>query len=218
LVLCEMKQESTADAVEPKASQPAVIASFSEYAPPFDHAPIVERMLDSIPPNYLIGLDRVVLTDSAGLPRARRRAVTKSRKRKVKIATALGLYHQEWEGERAWIEIFVDNTLRNWEKGWWLKLSFMREGLIGDVLFHEIGHHIHYTSRPEHREKEDVADVWKVRLWRDYSSKRHALLNSVLYPLKPLIRFLHHRGHEKGLKAGRISRAEFEEESKGWKQ
>jgi hypothetical protein len=174
-------------------------------------------MLSSIPPKYLIGLDRVVLTNSSGLPRARRRAVTKSRKRKVRIATARGLYHQEWNGKRAWIEIFVDNTLRNWETGWWLKLKFMREGLIGDVLFHEVGHHIHYTSRPEHREKEDVADVWKVRLWRDYSRKRYALLNSVLYPLKPLVSFLHRRFHERGLKAGWVSRAEFDEESKGWK-
>ena len=61
-------------------------------------------------------------------------------------------------GSQPWIEIFVDNVLRGWEKGWWLKLGFLREGQIGDVLFHEIGHHIHYTVSPEYREKEDVAD------------------------------------------------------------
>jgi hypothetical protein len=35
---------------------------------------------------------------------------------------------------------------------------------FSDVLYHEIGHHIHATRRPEHREKEDVAEKWKARL------------------------------------------------------
>ncbi len=45
------------------------------------------------------------------------------------------------------------------ETGWWLRIPLIREGKIADVLFHEIGHHIHFTCRPEYREKEDVADV-----------------------------------------------------------
>lgn len=212
-----MSQDSLADAAKPKVSRPAVVTSFSEYVPPFDPVPIVERMLDSIPPKYLIGLDRVVLTDSSGLPRSRRRAVTKSRKRKVRIATALGLYHQEWKGQRAWVEIFIDNTLKNWETHW-LLLRFMRQSLIGSVLFHEVGHHIHYTWRPEYKEKEDVADVWKVRLQRNYARGRRPLLRIVMYPFRPLLRFLHRRVAEKELKAGWVSRAEFEEDSKAWKQ
>ena len=50
-------------------------------------------------------------------------------------------------------------TLRGWESSWWLRIPLIREGKIADVLFHEIGHHIHFTCRPEYREKEDVADV-----------------------------------------------------------
>ena len=133
----------------------------------------------------------------------------------MKIAPALGLYHQEWKGERAWIEIFVDNTLRNWEAHWVLKLNFLREALIGDVLFHEVGHHIHFTSRPEYREREDVADVWKVRLKQNYTRRRHRLLQVVMYPFRHLIRFLTRGVGERGLKAGWISRAEFDEENKG---
>ena len=36
----------------------------------------------------------------------------------------------------------------------------LRDIGFGHVLFHEIGHHIHNTVRPEYDEKEDVADKW----------------------------------------------------------
>src|SRR5271154_5529478 len=141
--------ENLKSSAEASSQRPAVVANFSGYAPPFDPVPIVERMLASVPPKYLIGLKRVVLTNSSGLPRRLRRAVTKARKRKVKIVEARGLYHREWRGDPAWIEIFVDNALERCEKRWWSRLGFLREAEIGDVLFHEIGHHIHFTARPE---------------------------------------------------------------------
>jgi hypothetical protein len=193
---------------------PKVVASFSGYVPPFDVIPIVERMLASVPPKYLIGLKEVVLTNSSGLPRRRRRAVTKSRKRKVKIVEARGLYHPAWNGNQAWIEIFVDNTLKRWENGWWLKLSFLREGLIGEVLFHEIGHHIHFTTHPEYREKEDVADTWKVRLERTYLRERHPVMQAIGYPLRPLTTILRRVLSKPMVKRGAMSRAEFEESFK----
>ena len=90
----------------------------------------------------------------------------------MKIAEVMGLYHPEWQGKPAWIEIFIDNTLKGWERGFWLKMPLVREFVIGDVLFHEIGHHIHFSIRPEFRETEDVADVWKVKLQRNYNRQR----------------------------------------------
>ena len=41
------------------------------------------------------------------------------------------------------------------------------------VLFHEIGHHIHATVRPEFREKEDIADDWGKKLTGNYLLKRY---------------------------------------------
>lgn len=117
-----------------------------------------------------------MLTNASGFSRKRRRSVTKSRKRKVKLSTARGVYHPAWKGKRPWIEIFVDNTLKPWEKGLWLMLPFIREMDLRDVLFHEIGHHIHFTARPEYREREDVADVWKVRLERNYRRQRSVIV------------------------------------------
>jgi hypothetical protein len=195
--------------------RPDVVASFSGYAPPFDVAPIVERMLASVPPKYLIGLKEVVLTNSSGLPRKLRRSGTKARKRKVRIVETLGLYHPAWRSGPAWIEIFVDNTLKRSETRWLMRLNFLREAKIADVLFHEIGHHIHFATHPEYREKEDVADVWKVRLKKQYLRIRHPILKAIFYPLRPFTRVLGKLVKKKMFNLGMISRAEFEEDSKG---
>jgi hypothetical protein len=142
----------------------------------FDPAPIVRRILESVPVKY-----------ASGLPRKRRRSTTKSRRRKVSVIEARGLYHPAFDGSRAWIEIFVDTTLRGWENGWWLRIPLLREGKIGDVLFHEIGHHIHFSSRPEYREREDVADVWKVRLQKQYTNKRFRWTAGLGRLIRPLL-------------------------------
>lgn len=168
-------------------------------------------MLDSIPKKYLDGLSEVVLTNTSGMSRERRRSVTKSRKRKIRMLNARGLYHPAWQREPAWIEIFVDNTIRGWEKGIWLRLPFIREGKLGDVLFHEVGHHIHFTIRPEYKEREDVADTWKAKLQRNYNRSRRPWLRAITFPIRPLIRALMRPMYRIMFRKGMISHAEFDE-------
>ncbi len=182
--------ETTENPASASSQRPAIVASFSGYTPPFDPVPIVERMVASVPPKYLIGLKEIVLTNLSGLSRKRRRSVTKARKRKVRIVEAAGLYHPAWQGNRAWIEIFIDNNLRGVENRWWLKINFVRESVLAGVVFHEIGHHIHATARPEYRDKEDVADTWKSKLNRQYFRSRHPWIRAFLYPLRPLLRII----------------------------
>jgi hypothetical protein len=182
--------ESTESAVTTTSQRPTVITNFSGYTPPFDVVPVVEKMLASVPQKYLIGLSSVVLTNSSGLSRKLRRSVTKARKRKVKIVEAGGLYHAALHGNRAWIEIFVDNKLRGVERSWWLKIAYVRETALAGVLFHEIGHHIHATSHPEYRDKEDVADSWKLKLNRQYFRNQHPWVRLFAYPLRPLLRLI----------------------------
>ncbi len=191
--------------------RPTVTASFSGYDPPFNVVPIVLRMLDSVPEKYLSGLGEVALTNASGLPRKLRRKATKSRGRRVKINLARGLYHQEWHGNPAWIEIFVDNTLKGWERGIWLKIPYICEDEIGDVLFHEIGHHIHHSIRPEFREREDVAEVWKVRLRRNYMQKWFLWFTRFLRSLRPIHEPIQKKLMSSLLKKRLISRAEYEE-------
>jgi hypothetical protein len=194
---------SDATPIGNQSRSPKVIVSFSGYKPPFDPEPIVRRMLDSVPKHYLAGLGEVVLSNAV-----------KSRKRRVGLSTAIGLYHPASRGNSAWIEIFVDNALRGWEEGWWLRVALVREGRLSDVLFHEIGHHIHRTVRPERREKEDVADVWKVRLQRNYNRQRFRWMGAIARVIQPVFgtAFLERQrqGLElRSLNRGDISRAEY---------
>jgi hypothetical protein len=149
-------------------ARPLIITAFSGYEPSFNMVKMSERIVDSVPEKYLQGLTEIVLTNSGALSRERRRSVTKARGRKVRIKEARGLYHPASQQRGAWIEIFVDKTLTGWGNSWLGRTRWACEAELSDLLFHEIGHHIHFTVRPEYREKEDVADVWKVRLQRNY--------------------------------------------------
>ncbi|MGB0081760.1 MAG: hypothetical protein WBP90_09560 [Terracidiphilus sp.] len=195
------------------ASRPRVVVNFSDYTPPFDVLSLTERLLASVPPRYLLGLREVVLTNKIGLSRARRRSVTKSRGRKVKILQARGLYHPAWKGKQAWIEIFVDSTFAGYEKGGWqwlLRFGYFRENALGGVLFHEIGHHIDATLRPEFREKEDIADDWSKKLGREWFRKERPLLRRILRPFMPLLRVIAGTLAKKYLTDGSWSRSKYE--------
>jgi hypothetical protein len=199
------------------AARPRVVVSFSDYSPPFDVASLVERMLGFVPPRYLLGLREVVLTNKIGLSRARRRSVTKSRGKKVKILQARGLYHPAWKGKQAWIEIFVDSTLSVYEKGLWrwlLHFGYFQENEIGGVLFHEIGHHIDAAHRPEFREKEDIADDWSKKLSREWFRKKRPLLRRILRLFMPLLRLIAGTLAKKYLTEGIWSRAKYESHMK----
>lgn len=210
---------ATGDPDVAQPCKPKVTAFYSpKYKPHFDVTSLIVRMAESVPPKYLVGLSEIVLTDQGELPRNRRRSVTYSRKKKVRITNTCGLYHPAWKRERPWIEIFVDAILKPWEKGLWLKIPFLRETELGEVLFHEIGHHIHCSVCPEYREKEDVADVWKVRLQRNYARKRFVLLRMLFRFLRLFAAPFLDRLQTKLMKAerqkGRMSQAEFEESTR----
>lgn len=80
---------------------PAIATAFSDYEPPCDVIAMVQRMLNSVPEKYLVGLSEVVLTNTEALSRVRRRGVTKSRRKKVQILRARGLYHPAFRNRGA---------------------------------------------------------------------------------------------------------------------
>ena len=61
---------------------------------------------------------------------------------------------------------------------------------MGDVLYHEVGHHIHKSSEPEYREREDVADFWRKKLIGIYFRKQYWYLRPLTIVLKPLVTVL----------------------------
>lgn len=148
---------------------------------------IVNRLLDGIPSKYLNGLQSIICTNASGLNRKRRREKTISRKRKVPSNTSRGLYHQYWNGQPAYIELFIDNIFypkrsRDDIKipsffriilGWLTRRSFFRDFRLSMTIYHEIGHHIHKTQAPEFAEHEDVADMWCEKLQMHYFYRKY---------------------------------------------
>jgi len=158
--------------------------SYRDWTPPVNVVKPVRRLLESVPEKFTAGLGAIVLTNASGLNHSERKRKTRSRGRKVRIAEASGLYHQAWQGRPAWIELFIDNVFRAAPR---LALVLMpiREMLLGTVLFHELGHHIHQTQAPEFREKEEVAERWQQRLLLPYLQERYwYLLRPLLPPLR----------------------------------
>lgn len=136
--------------------------AYRDYTPTIDVAAIVRQLLDTVPGKYLRGLDCVVLTNEAALPRRDRIGRVWSRKRKFDKSHVLGRYHRQTRDHAAYIELRIDKIIRWIEE---VPAAFLfRKLLFGHVLFHELGHHIHRTIRPEYREKEDVADNWSANL------------------------------------------------------
>ncbi len=152
--------------------QPTVQEVFKRYTPPVSAYSVVTNLLAEVPTNYLTGLETVILTNTECGNRKKRRQKTLSRKRKVAVKNCRGLYHQQWQGMPARIELFVDNIV-NGIPLWILRIPFFCNLFFAEVLFHEIGHHIHYTRAPEHREREDVADEWEKKLRKSYFRRKY---------------------------------------------
>jgi hypothetical protein len=146
---------------------------------------MIETLLSYVPEKYLVGLKTIVLTNRAGLTRDRRRQKVWSRKRKVRLAEALGSYSHATRSSPATVWIYVDNVAQN--AGWMLYLPFFRFMMPSDVLYHEIGHHIHTVHKPIHEEREDVADDWRRRLSATFVRKHYWYLYPALRVFAVLI-------------------------------
>jgi hypothetical protein len=209
--------DSKDDETAPAVARPKVVEAYSAYEPFFDVASLAEEMISFVPARFLVGLSEVVLTNTGNLPRRIRRSVTKSRKRKVRVVEALGLYHRAWHGKPAWIEIYVDNLFRWYETGigrWLIRIRYFRETELGGVLFHEIGHHIDAAVRPEFREKEDIADDWSRRLRRKWIQERRPWQRRLIRLVAPLLRIGFMAYLKRLREAGRIPSWEYEKHRK----
>jgi hypothetical protein len=124
----------------------------------------------------------------AGLSRKDRVGKIWSRRRKRPKSLILGRYHPKSGSTPAYIELRVDKIAAGLQ-GLSARLPIAREIVFGQVLFHEIGHHIHYTIRPEHDEKEDVADTWAGKLNANAIRQHYWYLMFVLKPALKLYKF-----------------------------
>ncbi|GMW02243.1 MAG: hypothetical protein AMXMBFR84_33790 [Candidatus Hydrogenedentota bacterium] len=109
-----------------------IVELYKDFSPPYPLIPRLRKALEVVPPRYLIGLDRIVLTNFEALPRNKRRGV---------LASTKSAYWQAWKDEPAYIEILVDKHLQD-SPGNTFPLRHRCISRIAMTMFGEIGHHI----------------------------------------------------------------------------
>jgi hypothetical protein len=166
---------------------PELIEAYRGWSPEVDVRGSVTRLMSDVPPRYTAGLRSIVLTNAAALSHDDRRRKVRARGKRALAADAGGLYHQSCEGQPAWIELFVDNLFRDVPR-WMLRLRLVRDGLVAEALFHELGHYIHEAQAPEFREPENVADDWERRFSRAYFRRRYPFLRPLGVLFRPALR------------------------------
>ena len=173
----------------PDTHKVQVKEAYRDYVPPVDAAAIVQQLLHTVPDRYLTGLDCVVLTNETGLSRRDRVGKVWSRKRKYDKSRVFGRYHGRSRSCLPYIELRVDRILLGL-RGVPLRIPLLREIVFGHVLFHEVGHHIHRTMRPEHTEKEDVADKWAGKLNFNFIRSKYWYALPLLIPASKIYTFM----------------------------
>ena len=137
-----------------------------------------------VPEEHLRGLRTINVTNSAYMREALKGKFTQD-KRRFRAADRRGMY---WHGE-IWLvldQIFEADSL--------MIVPALRTIFIGDVLYHEIGHHIHRMEQPGFRkEQEAFADEWKERLMQTFIRQHYWYLRGGLKLFEPLLRRVHSR-------------------------
>jgi len=165
---------------------PAIVEFYRDFEPPASYRQNVEVLLGYVPPKYLVGLRTIVLTNRTALTRDKRKQKTWSRNRKVRLAESLGSYSRAWKSSPATVSLYVDNIIASWGK-WWKWAPILRYTVTADVLYHEIGHHIHTEHRPIYEGRENVAEDWSKKLWGNFFRKHYWYLFPFLYVLAHLV-------------------------------
>jgi hypothetical protein len=178
----------------PETGEIRINEAYRNYTPPINASAVVHKLLSSVPGKYLRGLSCVVLTNQSALSRRDRKGKVWSRKRKFDKSRILGRYHGATNrgNSSPWIELRVDKIIDGLG-GAPRRLPIVRELIFGHVLFHELGHHIHRTIRPERTEKEDVADTWAGKLNANFIRKEYWYAMPVIVPIVKFYGFMKRR-------------------------
>jgi len=164
----------------------SVSERYASYKAPRWVLPALECLLGTLPKGHIQDLSSVVLTDSDGVGDGKTGRV---RGRKHARRACRGFYHRASKGVPAWIELVVDNTIRSIPQSA-LLIPGMRELVLGEVLYHEVGHHFDATVGAPARSGESAAEAWSARLLRQHIRQRHHVRRAVGYVMAPAVRVI----------------------------
>jgi hypothetical protein len=166
-----------------------IVENYQEFEPPPRLRGWVEELLNDVPAKYLVGLSTVILTNQNALTRDQRRQKIWGRKRKYRLAEVRGAYYGATKFRPAYVLLLVDNILRS-VPSWVLRMPLLCYTEISEVLYHEVGHHIHAVHARVHDGKENVAEDWQRKLKRRFVRKHYWFLLPVVYPASNLAKFI----------------------------
>jgi hypothetical protein len=150
-----------------------ITEQYFDYKPPVMLYRSLPLLLHYVPSEYLAGLHKITLTNSAGLSEMYRGKVS-SEKRRVRPADCRGLYGN---GN---ILLVMDQIFLEVPEVL-LLLPFIKNFLIAQTLYHEIGHHIHRLKEPGYRaKKETIADEWRDKLTREFMRRHYWYIGAVV--------------------------------------
>lgn len=142
--------------------------SYRSYRPLVDIVPCVRRLLASVPENHHKSIESIHLTDSSSIGKGKTHRV---QGKKYVRRDCLGFYHPAYPHGAAWIELNIDRILRDLPPIL-VRRSFVQDLMVGETLFHEIGHHIEYSNHAANRASEKKADDWR-RHFKKLHIRRH---------------------------------------------
>jgi hypothetical protein len=168
------------------ATFPDIVESYRDFEPPPNFRQTIEILVRYVPSKYLVCLKTIILTNREGLTRDQRKRKVWSRNRKVQLTDAFGSYYPASKSSQAAVWLYVDKICSA-ESSWWRKVPLLRFMRPSDVLYHEIGHHISKVHKPEHSDRETVAEDWGRKLWGRFIRKHYWYLFPLLYALALLL-------------------------------
>jgi len=158
------------------------VEAYRNFEPPSSFKRDVEMLVSYVPLKYFVGLKTIILTNKAGLTRDKRRQKIWSRNHKILLSDALGTYSAGTRSSPASVSLYVDNIVDS-DPEWFKRLPVFGHGTLAQVLYHEIGHHIHRAIRPVYKGKEDVANDWSGKLWGNFCRKHYWYVYPLLWLL-----------------------------------
>jgi hypothetical protein len=159
---------------------------YRDYKPPAWVGRVVRQLLGSLSEQHVGGLSAIVLTESALIRKGRTRRV---RGKTYASQECLGFYYPKSHHGPAVVLLVVDNIVGSRLPGYW-RMPFFRDWLLGDVLFHEVGHHLNHTRRSVVAGEEASADAWERRLSRLHGRKKYWYLRPLRRPIGLIWRWM----------------------------
>ena len=162
------------------SSRVKIVAQYHNYSPPVEVYRSVRLLLKYVPDEYLVGLKLIVLTNSQEV-RSQIRGKIVSEKDRIRPGDCAGLY------SKGRVLLLLDQILGQYPEGFLLIPPF-KTYVIAEILYHEIGHHIHRLEEPGYRmNKEAIADEWKEKLLQTFLIQRYWYFAKLVQNLRPII-------------------------------